>query len=378
VRHVLVTNDFPPKVGGIQHYLGELYRRIDPTTYAVVTTAYPGAQVDDARRGARVVRMRGRLLPTAALARTVRALVAELDADCVVIDPLWPLGRVGARVGVPWIGVAHGAEVTLPLRLPGVAASVAATMGSAAGVIAAGRFVGRALEAVVAPDRIAVVPPGVDLATFRPDAAGRAGHRAELMVDPRRRLVLFVSRLVPRKGAHIAIDALGDRAEAVELHVVGDGRARAALEHRARRRGLLAVFAGRVERRQLVRYYQAADLLVFPAHDRWAGLEQEGFGIVVLEAQACGVPVVAGVSGGTPEAVDPASGVLVAGTGRGAWSRALADALRGARVPDPRPRAFVAEHYDYDALAVRWVGAIGALAGRGPIRASGYPRAGGG
>ncbi|ACU53876.1 glycosyl transferase group 1 [Acidimicrobium ferrooxidans DSM 10331] len=369
MRHVLVTNDFPPKIGGIQHYLGEIYRRLDPTSFVVVTRDEAGAEAFDRAFGARVVRVRGPLLPTRALAARVRGLAREIDADLVVIDPIWPLGEVAASLGLGWVGVAHGAELTLPLRLWPTAGRIRSVLAGALGVVAAGGFVARALDGVVPADAIATVPPGVDLERFCVGDRERA--RKDLMVDPERSLVLFVSRLVPRKGAHIVIDAVAQLHRPVELHVVGDGRSRSALEQRARRRGILAVFEGRVALDRLVASYQAADVVAFPAHDRWFGLEEEGFGIVALEAQACGVPVVVGVSGGTAEAVDPASGRLVASRRPRAWAEAIEERLAHTSPPVADARGFVERHHGYDRLADEWHAGLERLASRGRTAGSG-------
>lgn len=363
MRHVLVTNDFPPKIGGIQHYLGEIYRRLDPTSFVVVTRDDDEAHAWDRAFGARVERVRGPLLPTQGLAGRVRELVRAFGAQVVVIDPVWPLGELGRSLGVPWVGVAHGAELTLPLRIAPLARRIRRVLAGASGVLAAGSFVARALEGLVPTDAVATVPPGVDLERFCVGDRDRA--RRDLMVDPERALVLFVSRLVPRKGAHIVIDAVARMRASVELHVVGDGRSRGALEQRARRRGILAVFEGRVDLARLVASYQAADVVAFPAHDRWFGLEQEGFGIVALEAQACGVPVVVGVSGGTAEAIDSGSGRLVASTRPSAWAEAIEERLGSVHPPVESARLFVERHHDYDRLAEQWRLQLEGLASRG-------------
>jgi len=364
VRHVLVTNDFPPKVGGIQHYLGELYRRLDRSTFAVVTTKFAGADAWDARHGFHTTRLSGRLLPTRRLAALVEGVARDIGAEVIVIDPLWPLGHLARRLGLPWIGVVHGAEFILPARLAPFARDVARLLTSASGVIAAGAHVAEAVRALDPFVRVVNVPPGVDLARFAPAPEHREALRRQLMMRPERAMVLFVSRLVPRKGAHIAIDALAGLGHRLELHVVGDGRQRVSLEQRARRRGVPTVFAGRVGAAALVSHYQAADVLVFPAHDRWGGLEQEGFGIVILEAQASGIPVVAGLSGGTPEALDPGSGTLLATRRPQSWRSAVLREL-DRRASEPPPvwgaRAFVAERFDYDRLAPAWLAALAEL-----------------
>ena len=125
MTHLLVTNDFPPKVGGIQAYLWELWRRLDPSTFAVLTaSSHPDAPRFDAEQkglGFRIERVPSRvLLPTPATARHIRTTAHDVGASLVVLDPALPLGLVGASLGgLPYAVVLHGAEVTVPGRLPG-------------------------------------------------------------------------------------------------------------------------------------------------------------------------------------------------------------------------------------------------------------------
>ena len=136
LRHLLVTNDFPPKVGGIQSYLWELWRRLPPEDTTVLTTAFDGAPAFDAAQPIRIERVgRKVMLPTRRLVREVDELAASVDADLVLLDPALPLGRIGPRLERPYGVVLHGAEVTIPGR-------------TAAGASAAGAGVAR-----VAPGR---------------------------------------------------------------------------------------------------------------------------------------------------------------------------------------------------------------------------------
>ena len=120
MTHLFVTNDFPPKVGGIQTMLWELWRRLDPSTFAVLTTPYEGDASWDANQAYRVVRTKEKvLLPTPSLVRRVDDLADELGASLVVLDPALPLGLIGPRLRHPYAVVLHGAEITVPGRLPG-------------------------------------------------------------------------------------------------------------------------------------------------------------------------------------------------------------------------------------------------------------------
>ena len=170
MRHLLVTNDFPPKVGGIQSYLWELWRRLPADDVTVLTSPHPDAVAWDGEQAFRVERTRERvLLPTPSLRRRIDRLAAEVDAGLVLLDPALPVGMVGPRLERPYGVVLHGAEVTIPGRLPGARHLLGRVLRDASLVVAAGgypaaegeRAAGRALPTVV-------VPPGVDVARFRP------------------------------------------------------------------------------------------------------------------------------------------------------------------------------------------------------------------
>jgi phosphatidylinositol alpha-1,6-mannosyltransferase len=358
VPSLLVTNDFPPKHGGIQSYLYELWRRLPPEETTVLTTPYDGAAAWDAEQAFRVERARQRvLLPSRRLARDVDALAREVAADVVFLDPMLPLGLIGPRLrAAPYAVIAHGAEITGYGRIPGVRALGGRVMRGAAAVVAAGgyparesnRIAGRSLQGVV-------IPPGVDIERFRPiDDDARATLRRRIGIDPRRPMVLGLSRLVPRKGFDIVIDALAQR-PAVQLVIAGAGRDRRRLERRAAARGAGNVrFLGRVDDVDVPALYASADAFAMCCRERWGGMEAEGFGIVFLEAAACGVPAIAGRSGGSHEAVaDGESGFVVEPDDVNAVTRSLDrlltdDALRQRMGNAARRRAV--EDFSYDRL----------------------------
>ena len=151
MRHLLVTNDFPPKVGGIQTYLWELWRRLDPNAVTVLATPHAGAADFDAAAPFEIRRTRDPvLLPHPALIRQVNRLAAEVDADLVVLDPALPLGAIGPALDRPYGLVLHGAEITLPGRLPLSSGALGAVLRRAMGE-AASRYLTniRALEGVL-------------------------------------------------------------------------------------------------------------------------------------------------------------------------------------------------------------------------------------
>jgi phosphatidylinositol alpha-1,6-mannosyltransferase len=357
---LLVTNDFPPKLGGIQSYLYELWRRLPADETVVFTTAHKDATAWDARQKFRVVRSRRKLLlPTRALAREVDAVAREIGADVIFLDPMLPLGRIGPRLrSAPYVAVTHGAEITVPAAVPGLRHLGRRVLLGAAAVVAAGgyparqatRVAGRALSGIV-------VPPGVDGERFRPlDPDERRESRVALGLDPDRPLVLGLSRLVPRKGFDVVIDAVTGLRD-VQLALAGAGRDLGRLERRAIRSGADVTFLGRVPDDELPRLYGCADAFAMCCRERWAGLEAEGFGIVFLEAAASAVPSVAGHSGGADEAVvDGETGYVVAPrdvtTVRSALDALCHDPVRQSEM-GRAARARALGEYSYDHLAAR-------------------------
>jgi len=373
VTHLLVTNDFPPKVGGIQSYLWELWRRLPAETFAVLTTAHDGGRAFDAQQPFRVERMAERLLlPRRHLVRRIDGLAAEIDADLVLLDPALPVGMVGNRLERPYGIVVHGAEITVPGRLPGVAGLLGRVLRGASHVIAAGGYpASEARRAAGCDLPLTVVPPGVDVERFVPlDAARRGVERERFGLAADGLLVVGVSRLVPRKGFDVLIEAAARLVVAypgLELAISGAGRDRRHLERLAARRQAPVRFLGRVPNHDLPALYACADVFAMACRTRWAGLEQEGFGIVFLEAAACGVPQVAGDSGGAAEAViDGETGLVVRRPGRpddvaAALSRLLDDQpMRAQLGTAARERAEAA--FAYDVLASRLHAALGAPA----------------
>jgi phosphatidylinositol alpha-1,6-mannosyltransferase len=389
VPSLLVTNDFPPKIGGIQSYLWELWRRLPAGEVTVLTTPYPGADEFDRAQPFRIVRDRARvLLPTPALAQRIDALAAEVGAGVIFLDPALPLGALGPRLrSAPYVAVLHGAEVTVPGRLPGSRAALRRVLDGAAGVVAAGTYpADEAARAAGRPLPGLVIPPGVDVDRFRPldDAAARAATRKQHGLPESAPVVLGVSRLVPRKGFDVLIDAVArlhrhrfpDRTEGEPVHLAlaGRGRDRDRLAKRAARAGLGDRFhlLGRVPDGDLSAAYGAADVFAMCCRERWGGLEAEGFGIVFLEAGACAVPAVAGRSGGAWEAVeDGVTGFVVdpldAGAVADALARLLADPdLRSAMGGAARTRTETV--FAYDHLATRLAAlARGDLSGLTPV-----------
>ena len=363
-RHLLVTNDFPPKVGGIQSYLWELWRRLPADDIAVHTTPHTGASVFDADQAFVVTRSREPvLLPTPTVVRRVRNLAERQGAELVVWDPALPVGHAARRVGRPYAVVLHGSEVTVPGRLPMARSILARVLRGASLVICAGNYpAAEAERAAGCTLPTVVVPPGVDTDRFRPlDEGERASVRRELGLPVDAPLVVSVSRLVPRKGMDTLIRSaarLGRTEPDLVVAIAGSGRDRRRLEGLVASTGAPVRLLGRVPEELLPGLYGAGDVFAMLCRSRWGGLEQEGFGIVFLEAAAAGVPQVAGESGGAAEAVAHERTGLVMGRPDAVErvARTLSDLLgderRRAEMGREARRRAEAE-FSYDVLARR-------------------------
>jgi phosphatidylinositol alpha-1,6-mannosyltransferase len=380
-RHLLVTNDFPPKVGGIQSYLWELWRRLDPDSFVVLTaSSAPDAAAFDAEQaalGIRIERVPGSILffPTPASLRQVRRCAEAHAVDLVLLDPALPLGLLGPRLGLPYGVVLHGAEVTVPGRVPVARSTLARVLRGSSVIVSAGRYpAGEARRAagasLTAP--IIEIPPGVDTTAITPlKAAERRSARARLGLPVAGPLIVSLSRLVPRKGMDVLIDAAGRLAQSypdLVVAIAGSGREELQLRRQADASAADVHVLGRVSDEDRADLLGAADLFVMACRNRWMGLEQEGFGIVFLEAAAAGVPQIAGDSGGAAEAVeDGITGLVVADPED---AGALAESLR-ALLADPvlrrrmgkAARVRAQASFDYDVLASRLAETLEQVAG---------------
>jgi phosphatidylinositol alpha-1,6-mannosyltransferase len=320
-RHLLVTNDFPPKTGGIQVYLHELWRRLEPGRAVVLTASSHEQSVEfDATSDILIERVAAStlFLPTIGAFRAIEAAIERHQPDLVLLDPAWPLGLLGPRLSRPYGVVLHGAEVTIPGRLPVVASSLRHVLRRAELAICAGSYPEEQARRNAAEYLCPMlhIPPGVDPSRFRPlDTVERQEPREEFDLASDEFVIASYSRLVPRKGMDTLIRASALLAASYpKLRVVigGDGRDRKRLEALATKLHAPVTFFGRIDDEVLPRWLAACDLMVMNCRSRWLGLEQEGFGIVFLEAAACGVAQVAGRSGGSDDAVfDGVTGVVI-------------------------------------------------------------------
>jgi phosphatidylinositol alpha-1,6-mannosyltransferase len=333
-RVLVVTNDFPPRVGGVQQYEWNVVRHLPPDRVMVLAPNWPDWREHDELAPFEIRRWPDRFMwPTAELERRVRTMAAQHRADVVLFGQGLPLSLLGpglARRGLPYVVLTHGVEVWMA-RVPGSRRLLARALGRAREITAVSRYTARAIRAAVPADvPLTLLPPAVDEDRFTPSADGRlVRERHGLDGQP---IILCVSRLVARKGQDVLIrgmEFVRTLAPDAVLVIAGDGPHRPTLEGLAGEAPAGSVlFAGEVPDDELPAHYAACDVFAMPCRSRWGGLEVEGFGIVFLEAAAAGKASVAGRSGGAGEAVvDEETGLLVEGEEPKAAALAVAQLL---------------------------------------------------
>jgi len=368
-RVLIVTNDFPPRSGGIQSFVQALATRLPPDGVVVYAPAWDGAAEFDARQPFPVVRHPGSLmLPLPAVGTRACALLAEYGCDTVLFGAAAPLGllaprlrRAGAR---RIVGLTHGHEAGWA-ALPAARALLRRIGDETDALTYLAEYfrirLARALSEDAA-DRMVRLAPGVDPATFRPGAGG-VQVRERLGIAAGRPVVVCVSRMVPRKGQDTLIAAwprvrAGAGGDPLLL-LVGDGPYRRTLQQRAAAAGVAGsvLFTGPVPWADLPAYYDAGNVFAMPCRTRRAGLDVEGLGIVYLEASATGLPVVGGDSGGAPDAIlDGETGYVVPGQDATALAGRLIQLLAdpaGAAAMGEKGRSWIDREWTWDLAAER-------------------------
>ncbi|WP_333764091.1 glycosyltransferase family 4 protein [Streptomyces sp. IBSBF 2390] len=373
-KTLIVTNDFPPRPGGIQAFLHNMALRLDPDRLVVYASTWKrgreGAEATaafDAEQPFTVVRDRTTmLLPTPGATRRAAGLLREHGCTSVWFGAAAPLGLMAPalrKAGAQrLVATTHGHEAGWA-QLP-AARQLLRRIGESTDTLTyLGEYTRSRIAAALTPaaaGRMAQLPPGVDEKTFHPGSGGDEVRARLGLTD--RPVVVCVSRLVPRKGQDTLIRAL-PRILAAEpdtvLLVVGGGPYEQDLRRLARETGVDASvrFTGAVPWSELPAHYGAGDVFAMPCRTRRGGLDVEGLGIVYLEASATGLPVVAGDSGGAPDAVlDGETGWVVRG-GEPAEAADRITALLGdaelRRRMGERGRQWVEEKWRWDLLAER-------------------------
>ena len=368
-RVLLVTNDFPPRRGGIQSYLQNLVDRLAAAgshTLTVYAPKWKGAGDFDREAAYEVVRHPGTLmLPVPSVTVRMRKLIARHHADTVWFGAAAPLALMAPLARDAGAGrviaSTHGHEVGWSM-LP-LARTALRRIGTGTDVVTyVSRYTRSRFASAFGPDAaLEHLPPGVDANRFAPDEVARAELRSRYHLGERP-VVVCVSRLVPRKGQDMlirAMPAIRQRVQGAALVIVGGGPYLTSLRRLAHSFGVAehVVFTEAVPGDELPAHHALADVFAMPCRTRGAGLDVEGLGIVFLEASATGVPVVAGRSGGAPETVrDGATGVVVDGWDVGAIAASVSDLLadrdRAARMGEAG-RRWVLDNWQWSTKAQR-------------------------
>ncbi|MGW2374410.1 glycosyltransferase family 4 protein [Kitasatospora sp. NPDC001683] len=369
-RTLIVTNDFPPRPGGIQAFVHNMAVRQPAGSIVVYASTWrDGTEVRrfDAEQPFPVIRDRTKVMvPTPRVTRRAAEILRAEKCDSVWFGAAAPLGLMAPtlrRAGAGrLLGMTHGHEAAWA-QLPG-SRQLLRRIGAGTDVLTyLGEYTRSRIAAAVGPRaaaRMVQLPPGVDESTFHPGSGGAEVRRRLGLAD--RPVVVCVSRLVPRKGQDTLIEAmpqiLADVPDAVLL-IVGGGPYRAELEKLADAKGVRASvrFTGSVPWEELPAHYGAGDVFAMPCRTRRGGLDVEGLGIVYLEASATGLPVVAGDSGGAPDAVlEGETGYVVPGGSAAAAAERIVRLLRDEelrRRMGEAGRRWVERSWRWDLLAGR-------------------------
>ncbi|MFB6506471.1 MULTISPECIES: glycosyltransferase family 4 protein [unclassified Streptomyces] len=373
-KTLIVTNDFPPRPGGIQAFLHNMALRLDPGRIVVYASTWKrspegraATAAFDAEQPFPVVRdSTTMLLPTPGATRRAVRLLREHGCTSVWFGAAAPLGlmapalrRAGAR---RLVATTHGHEAGWA-QLP-ASRQLLRRIGEGTDTIT---YLGEYTRSRIAPaltpgaaGRMVQLPPGVDEKTFHPGSGGDLVRARLGLAD--RPVVVCVSRLVPRKGQDTLILAMPKilaRVPDAVLLIVGGGPYADDLKRLAVRTGVDASvrFTGPVPWEELPAHYGAGDVFAMPCRTRRGGLDVEGLGIVFLEASATGLPVVAGDSGGAPDAVlDGETGWVVCGGSSDEAADRIVTLLHDPelrRRMGERGRAWVEEKWRWDLLAER-------------------------
>jgi phosphatidylinositol alpha-1,6-mannosyltransferase len=362
---LFVTNDFGPRAGGIETFIIGLIERRAFASTIVYTSKQANSQEYDQmwekKYGVKVIRDSSRiLLPTPRVARRISALIKAEGISVAAFGAAAPLGLLAhsmKRSGIVRIvALTHGHEVwwakvfpfNLLLRRIGTGVDSLTYLGEYTRQMISRPLTQSAKSAMIK------IAPGIDTDHFSP--RNSANLRQSLQLS-QKKVIVCVARLVHRKGQDKLIDAMPSILESISnahLLIVGQGPYQSKLVKRVKKLGLeeSVTFVGRINYEKLPEYICVGDLFAMPSRSRFGGLEVEGLGIAYLEASACGLPVIAGSSGGAPDAVvDGKSGVVVNGTDITAIAKTVIKFLRdpeGSRQMGQFGRNWVVEKWRWE------------------------------
>jgi phosphatidylinositol alpha-1,6-mannosyltransferase len=337
-----VTNDFGPRTGGIETFVMGLIERLSPSSVIVYTSGQGDTREYDQRWldqfGVRVIRDRSKiLLPTPRVSRAIKKVITTENLQVIFFGAAAPLAIMAGgfrKVGVQKIvALTHGHEVwwaklwpfNWAIRYIGASVDHLTYLGDFTR-----HEISRALSSKASAAMVKIAP-GIDTNHFAPQASARQLRASLGLID--KKVIVSVGRLVHRKGQDSLIAALPEilqRHPSAHILLVGEGPYRKHLEKMVADLKVddAITFIGRIQHADLPRYICVGDIFAMPSRSRLAGLEVEGLGIVYLEASACELPVIAGISGGAPDAVlEGETGICVDGTNPSEIARAVISLL---------------------------------------------------
>lgn len=367
MRLLIITNDFPPTVGGIENYVFSLAQRWPPDELVVLTRAMEGDDAFDSSLDFEVTRLDARvLLPTGGLRRETARVIAERGIEAVHFPAPFPPALMGPRLsrehGLRYAVTLHGGEFVLASRIPIFNRWMRRAIEAASILMCESTFVEGEVRRFVGHEPSTVfLPAGVDPDRFSPsippafEAPGGGP------------VILSVSRLVARKGPATllrALPAVLERHPQAHLLVVGGGPDLRRLRRMASSLGVAGAvtFAGPRRWEKVPRFYASAEVFALPTRERFGGLETEGLPLVYLEAAAAGIPAVAGRAGGVSDGVvDGVTGILVDGRSPQETAAAIVGLLddpERARRMGAAARGRVMEEFTWEVVAERYRDAL--------------------
>jgi phosphatidylinositol alpha-1,6-mannosyltransferase len=326
-RTLVITNDFPPRPGGIQTFGYEIVRRFEPDSVTVLTSDWDGAAEFDAAQDFKVIRANTKtLLPSKSTLAMAREIVVSENVTRVLFGAAAPLGLLAAplrKLGVENIvGMTQGHETGWAMT-PGTKQALRKIGDDTDYLTYISEYTHKKIAKALSPEaasRMRRIVPGVNVSEFSPANSSSGNQlRAELGWTDRP-VIVCVSRLMARKGQDELIRALPEihqTSPMASLIIVGEGPYRKDLESLIKKFGLeeFVYLTGKVSQGDLAKWYAAGDVFAMPCRTRMGGWDVEGLGIVFLEGSATGLPVIVGDSGGAIDAVlDGETGYLVDGT----------------------------------------------------------------
>jgi phosphatidylinositol alpha-1,6-mannosyltransferase len=326
-RTLVITNDFPPRPGGIQTFGYEIVRRFDPESVTVLTSDWEGAAEFDAAQDFKIVRANTQtLVPSKSTLSMAREIVVAENITRVLFGAAAPLGLLASslrKLGVQNIvGMTQGHETGWAMT-PGTRQALRKIGNDTDYLTYISEYTHKKIAKALSPAaaaRMRRIVPGVDTTEFSPANLSSGNQLRTELGWTDRPVIVCVSRLMARKGQDELIRALPkihQTAPNASLIIVGDGPYRKDLERLVKKLGLeiFVHLTGKVSQTELSKWYAAGDIFAMPCRTRMGGWDVEGLGIVFLEGSATGLPAIVGDSGGAVDAViDGETGYLVDGT----------------------------------------------------------------